>query len=97
MECCYRHSTRRFTGSNVCRNGTGPHRANRLFFYTDGLTEAMNAEGEEFGIQRFMHCIQKEDPIDSSSMLTTIRTEVEQHIGSASRSDDLSLLMLEVI
>jgi sigma-B regulation protein RsbU (phosphoserine phosphatase) len=29
-----------------------------LAFYTDGVTEALNTEGEEFGVDRLAHAIQ---------------------------------------
>lgn len=67
----------------------------RILIFTDGLTEAMNAEEEEFGMQRILDIMQKpqQDGVDNIRML---ESEVAGHVGNAAQSDDLTIVYLGV-
>ena len=39
------------------------HSGDRVLLFTDGLTEAMNTEGEEFGMERILGILKHDDPI----------------------------------
>ncbi len=41
------------------------HSGDRVLLFTDGLTEAMNADGEEFGMERILGVLRHDDPIFS--------------------------------
>ena len=67
-----------------------------LFLYTDGLTEAMNAEFEQFGEQRITGllnvCNQKKLP--PRQILDTVWDGVHAFVQQADQSDDLTMLAL---
>jgi serine phosphatase RsbU (regulator of sigma subunit) len=65
-----------------------------LVFYTDGITEAMNAELEEFGEERLIKfCLQH-----SEKPLQFFKTEIlkclENFMGDQPQHDDLTMVML---
>ncbi len=63
-----------------------------LLMYTDGITEAQNAAGEQFGEHSLMRSL-TQAPISSAEdvILTTV-SAVREHAGDAQQSDDISLL-----
>ena len=65
-------------------------------FYTDGLTEAMNAEREEFGEDRLISLVNLNDVNNASQLNDLIRQAVSKHRGGQSVSDDFTLLTIEV-
>ena len=67
-----------------------------LFLYTDGLTEAMNAERKLFRLERvndvLKHCIEtQQSPKD---ILDTMTNEVHRFVKDAPQSDDLTMLII---
>jgi phosphoserine phosphatase RsbU/P len=63
--------------------------------YSDGIFEARNGNGEFLGIERFHQLIKyyaDKNPVD---MGNSIISQVEQYIGNASASDDISLIILK--
>lgn len=65
-----------------------------LFLYTDGITEAANAEGEEFGMDRlkaFLRTQIGEDPTDVDSALSRV---LEEYAAGEPFGDDRTLLIL---
>ena len=68
----------------------------RLCIYSDGLTEAFNAEAEQFGEQRLMRTLSGGSSEDLDGLLAAIVPEVEEWCGTEGPGDDVSLLVLEV-
>ena len=66
-----------------------------LFFYTDGITEAMNNQRELFNENRLKSTL---DAISSDSsskeILSNVLSAVKQHAGDAEQSDDMTMLGL---
>lgn len=62
----------------------------KLFFYTDGITETKNSAGEEFGQERLMDIIKNSDNI-----LESIKSSLEAY--SHVKKDDYAVLMAEII
>ena len=79
---------------------------NMMFLYTDGLTEAMaplpvtdrNAETErhnQFGIERVMSNLQHHEAlISAKQLLDSINMAVNNFVGDAEQSDDLTMLAI---
>ena len=66
-----------------------------IFLYTDGLTEAENADRELFGEKRMMDCLRGFKP--SELHLKNIEEAVEAFVGDAPRSDDLTMLFIHYL
>lgn len=63
-----------------------------LMFYTDGLDEAENEDGEQFGIGRAIAAMQ---PFaDAPMLLSAINHQLGEFVGSANAADDLTLLLI---
>jgi sigma-B regulation protein RsbU (phosphoserine phosphatase) len=61
----------------------------QLLFYTDGITEAENASGEEYGPARLMEHFQQPD-----ACVEGLIDEVERHGNGAVRADDATAVLI---
>ena len=70
-------------------------RGESLTLFTDGITEAENASGEQFGKQRLAQCLERL-PMETSAadMLEALRSAVAAFVGGAQASDDLTLVIV---
>ena len=65
--------------------------------YTDGITEALNAAGEEWGQGRLFETLKQAAPEGAHSVLTNVRQRVERFVGQRPQYDDMTLLALRVM
>ena len=63
-----------------------------LFLYTDGLTEAMTREHEQFGSERLMAQLQGE--VGCQEQIERMTEAIHQFVGDAPQSDDLTMLAI---
>ncbi|MCB9895226.1 MAG: SpoIIE family protein phosphatase [Planctomycetes bacterium] len=68
-----------------------------LFYYTDGLTEAFNAQDAMYGEKRLMAHIKDSSARTSKEAVAAIRADVDAFRGSAKLSDDETLLAIRVM
>ncbi|MYC07285.1 MAG: SpoIIE family protein phosphatase [Chloroflexi bacterium] len=62
--------------------------------YTDGVTEAMNSEGEQFGIKRLMQTFVDHPPINAQDAVEKIFNAVSSFADGTVQSDDITCLTL---
>jgi sigma-B regulation protein RsbU (phosphoserine phosphatase) len=67
-----------------------------LFFYSDGITEAMNEENEEYGEQRLMDIAAKTDGLTAEEMLNTVMNDVNAFLGKVPQQDDQTLVVVRI-
>ena len=67
----------------------------RLVLYTDGLTEAMDADEQEFGEARLVELGTRNIALNAAELLATIRKEVSAFSGG-SFQDDFTLVVVAV-
>ncbi len=67
----------------------------RLYLYTDGVMEAMNLEGEQFGIPRLIHSLERGRNRTLNDSILDLLTELRGWCGGADARDDISLLAFE--
>ena len=65
-----------------------------IFLYTDGLTEAKNAEHKLFGLERIQTVLNTCTDNDSKEILEKITKSVDGFVKHAEQSDDLTLLAI---
>ena len=67
-----------------------------LYLYTDGVTEAMNPEDEQFSDPRLMAVMNKyvDNPIEE--LLPSVKQEIDDFVRGAEQSDDITMLALKV-
>ncbi|MBO5684108.1 MAG: SpoIIE family protein phosphatase [Akkermansia sp.] len=67
----------------------------KLMLFTDGLTEAQDATGDELGAPRIMEFLQERNPQSIREMLDISLAGVHQFTGSVQQDDDICLLGVE--
>jgi phosphoserine phosphatase RsbU/P len=68
-----------------------------VFLYTDGVSEAMNVDGDEYTEQRLMEVLNASQRLPLDNLLQKVRAEVQAFAGAAPQSDDLTCLALRYI
>jgi serine/threonine protein kinase len=68
-----------------------------LIQYTDGITEAMNAEREEFGLERLCSTICKVDTPDLRKILNAVDQAVNEFVGAEGQQDDITIIGIKVL
>jgi serine phosphatase RsbU (regulator of sigma subunit)/predicted enzyme related to lactoylglutathione lyase len=64
-----------------------------LALYTDGVTEAFNHEGEEFGEQRLIEALRRNRQLPSRALLAAIVDEVQHFSSRDEQHDDITLIV----
>jgi sigma-B regulation protein RsbU (phosphoserine phosphatase) len=65
-----------------------------LVLFTDGVTEAMNSQNEEFGEDRLEDTLKDVVMSDCQKMVDVIKDDVSDFAGEAEQSDDITILAL---
>jgi len=68
----------------------------RLFLFTDGVTEAMNETGEMFGKARLRDCLLASGRLAVAPMMASVMAAVHGFAGGAQQSDDITCMLLGV-
>ncbi len=63
-----------------------------LALYTDGVTEAFNGDGEEFGEQRLLDCLQLHRGLPAHLVVGAVIEEVRRH-SPHEQQDDITLVV----
>ncbi|MBQ6398678.1 MAG: SpoIIE family protein phosphatase [Clostridia bacterium] len=67
---------------------------NVIFMYTDGVTEATNANNELYGDERLTKALNRNADKDPEALLKAIRQDIDAFVGEAPQFDDLTMLSL---
>jgi serine phosphatase RsbU (regulator of sigma subunit)/ferredoxin len=67
-----------------------------LFLYTDGLTEAANPQGDEFGTERLEQVLVQEREASLDEIVGAVVEAVRKHRTGAEAGDDATLLALKI-
>ena len=66
-----------------------------LILYTDGLTEALNAQHQLFGRHRAIQLMARCSGMVPRKIVDTVVGEVSQYAGETKQSDDMTLLAIK--
>ena len=66
-----------------------------IVLYTDGITEAVNKDGEQFGRARLAAAIEASGNLSASAKLTFILKELSSFTGEVPFDDDITLIILQ--
>jgi serine phosphatase RsbU (regulator of sigma subunit) len=67
-----------------------------LFLYTDGLSEALNVEGEEFGSTRIEQILKTIASLSADQIRDVVARRVKEWCAGMSLYDDLTFVVLKV-
>jgi sigma-B regulation protein RsbU (phosphoserine phosphatase) len=65
-----------------------------LLLYTDGVTEALDANGDEFGPERMMECIRASAPEGAPAIIARLIDELRSFVGAQPQNDDITLIAI---
>jgi sigma-B regulation protein RsbU (phosphoserine phosphatase) len=68
-----------------------------LVIFTDGVVEAMNARGDEFGEERLLPVMATGATATPDQMLLRIMDDVDMFVGATPQHDDITCLLLKVL
>lgn len=68
----------------------------RLFLYSDGVPEAMNADEAQFGDQRLINSMAESRSLPLDKSVARLLQDVEEWCGAEGPMDDVSILALEI-
>ena len=68
-----------------------------LFLYTDGISEAMNRDGEAFEEERLKHVLAKGPTAPIRAVVDNVTSALEAFVGDAPQSDDITCLVLRYL
>ena len=67
----------------------------RLFLYTDGVSEATNARNELYGEDRLLKFMNQNATLDAVSLLPAFKANIDEFVGDAPQFDDITMLMFD--
>jgi serine phosphatase RsbU (regulator of sigma subunit) len=72
------------------------HRGDLYVFFTDGISEAMNAADDCFGEQRLARLVEDHAHLPSDELRTRVLDEIAAFVGGAPQHDDMTMILLRV-
>lgn len=66
-----------------------------LVLYTDGVTEAQNDLGEEFGTERLSALLERGSPLSAESLMSAIFSSVADFCNQVGFADDVTILVVK--
>ena len=65
-----------------------------LILYTDGVTEALDSSGEEFGVENVTRVIVESAPMGADVVVERLTAELKKFVGEAPQHDDITLIVI---
>ena len=67
----------------------------KIFQYTDGVTEATDADNKLYGMERLENVLNANLGQSPNDILPAIKKDIDQFVGNAPQFDDITMLCLE--
>lgn len=69
----------------------------RLFFYTDGVTEALNEEDKLYGDERLIQILNQSISAEftAEALIDYVKKDVDFYVGNAEQADDITMMALD--
>ncbi len=67
-----------------------------IIAYTDGITEAMNRDGEEWGLDNLSELVKSTAPKNPAQLIQSVQSAIARYVGAQEQYDDMTLLALKV-
>jgi sigma-B regulation protein RsbU (phosphoserine phosphatase) len=65
-----------------------------LLLYTDGVTEALDANGDEFGPERMIESVRASAPEGAPAIISRLIDELRSFVGAQPQNDDITLIAI---
>ena len=70
------------------------NRGDKIVFYTDGLSEAMDKVKQEYGFERIENLLQQNTDKTPAELIDILNNDVRNFIGESEQIDDLTILII---
>ena len=71
-------------------------RGDLLLMFTDGISEAMNADSDLFGEERLAKLVQEHGHLPAEELRERILREIDAFVAGAPQHDDMTMILLKV-
>jgi sigma-B regulation protein RsbU (phosphoserine phosphatase) len=71
-------------------------RGDVIVLFTDGVSEAMDAHGVDYGEDRLERLVSTHRDRAPAGLIDAISEDVRRHVGPASQSDDITMMVVRV-
>ena len=78
-------------GENCSRLNPG----DRVFVYTDGVTEAANSKDERYGMKRLVDTLNSHEAEKPKDVLAVVQNSIDEFSGDAEQFDDITMLCFD--
>ncbi|MBQ0110773.1 MAG: PP2C family protein-serine/threonine phosphatase, partial [Oscillospiraceae bacterium] len=68
-----------------------------MFFYTDGVTEATNAENQLYGDDRLLDCLETCRTASVGDQLAALKQNIDEFVGGIDQFDDITIMGMKII
>ncbi len=68
----------------------------KLLFYTDGITETQNRQGDFFGVERLCNAFRRHRALSPEALIQAALADVRAFHGAAQASDDIAMVVADV-
>ena len=65
-----------------------------LIVFSDGVSEALSASGEEYGEARIISVVQRNKSLEPQKLLEAVFTDVREFARGAAQNDDITAMVL---
>ncbi len=70
-------------------------KGNRIFVYTDGVTDATNQDKEQFGDRRLLQALNDKPDASVKELLKHVKYRIDEFVQDAPQFDDITMLALQ--
>jgi len=67
----------------------------RIFQYTDGVTEATDANNQLYGMERLYDALNNNKDLALDQLLPAVKADIDKFVGEAPQFDDITMICLE--
>ena len=67
----------------------------KIYLYTDGVTEATNSQIELYGEKRLNEFLDRHDKLSAKDTLIEVKQDIDSFVGEAEQFDDITMLMVD--
>lgn len=82
-------------GVNYQLNEYDLHPGDRIFLYTDGVTEATDSQNQLYGEERLKKFMDAHSETAAKKLLAGLKEDIDQFVGEAPQFDDITMLMFD--
>jgi sigma-B regulation protein RsbU (phosphoserine phosphatase) len=72
-------------------------RGDKLFFYSDGITEAMNEKRDEYSEGRLTAMAERTNGLNAEQSRDAVMADVAEFLGTVHPQDDQTLVVLQIL